>query len=121
MKEFDGWSEMTTNYPHEGSVEPKANALIGGLISSCEIASLPDGKLCRGGQIPHVCQKKKNLMARLVLEPILLQSIHITGNKTTITYSGHNSVIPTERNKRQTTLVSQNSLTLFQFQISFFF
>jgi len=52
---------MTLNYPHEGSGVPKANAVIGGLIPDCKITTLPDGKLLRGGKIPHVCQKlKKN-------------------------------------------------------------
>jgi len=37
----------------------KANAVVGGLIPGREIATLPDGKLCCGGKIPHVCQKKK--------------------------------------------------------------
>jgi len=37
----------------------KANAVDGGSIPSHEIATLPDGKLCYGGKIPHVCPKKK--------------------------------------------------------------
>jgi len=35
---------MTLNYPHEGSVVQKANAVVGGLIPSHEIAILPDGR-----------------------------------------------------------------------------
>jgi len=50
---------MTLNYPHESSVVPKANAVVGSLILGCEIVILLDGKLCRGGKIPHVCQKEK--------------------------------------------------------------
>jgi len=40
-------------------VVPKANAVVGGLKPICEIPTWPDGKLCRGGKIPHVCQKNK--------------------------------------------------------------
>jgi len=38
---------------------PKANSVVGGSIPGHEIATLHDGKLCHGGKIPHVCQKKK--------------------------------------------------------------
>jgi len=50
---------MTLNYPHEGSVVPKA--VIGSSIPGHEIVTLPDRKLRHGGKIPHVCQKFKNL------------------------------------------------------------
>jgi len=45
---------MTLNYPHEGSVVPKANAMVGSSIPDPEIATLPNGKLRREGKIPHV-------------------------------------------------------------------
>jgi len=55
----NAWSGMTLNYPHEGSVMPKANAVVGSLIPGREITTLPDEKLRRRGKVPHVCQKEK--------------------------------------------------------------
>jgi len=55
---------MTLNYPHEVSGVPKANAVVGGSIPGCKIATLHDGKLRRGGKLPHVCQKNKNKLER---------------------------------------------------------
>jgi len=40
---------------------PKANVVVGGSIPGCKIATLPDGKLCHGGKVSHVCQKKIKL------------------------------------------------------------
>jgi len=34
------------------------NAVVGGSIPGREIITLLDGKLCRGGKIPHVCPNK---------------------------------------------------------------
>jgi len=48
---------MILNYPHEGLGVPKVNAVVGGSIPGCKIATLHDGKLHCGGKIPHVCQK----------------------------------------------------------------
>jgi len=50
---------MTLDYPHEGLGVLEANAVVGGSIPGCKIATLCDGKLRRGGKIPHVCQKNK--------------------------------------------------------------
>jgi len=49
---------MTLNYPHEGSVVPKANAVVGGSIPGREIVTLLDGKLRHGGK-SLMCVKKK--------------------------------------------------------------
>jgi len=54
---------MTLNYPHEGLVVPKANAVVGGLIPGCEIATLSNGKLHLWGKIPHVCKKLKKILS----------------------------------------------------------
>jgi len=51
---------MTLNYPHEGLGVPKANAVVGGLIPGCKIATLPMGNFPVGEKIPHECQKNKN-------------------------------------------------------------
>jgi len=49
---------MTLNYPYEGLVVPKANAVVGGSIPSREIVTLPDGKLCRREK-SLICVKNK--------------------------------------------------------------
>jgi len=49
---------MTLNYPHEGLGVPKANAVVGGSIPDYKIATLPDGKLRRGGK-SLMCVKNK--------------------------------------------------------------
>jgi len=62
---------MTLNYPHEGLVVPKANAVVGSSKPVCEIPTLPDGKLRRGGKIPHVCQKKTKVWVCTKIKPKL--------------------------------------------------
>jgi len=56
---INAWSGMTLNYPHEGSVVPKANAVVGGSIPGCESPPCLIGKLRRKRKIPHVCHKKE--------------------------------------------------------------
>jgi len=54
-------SRRTLNYPHEGSVVPKVNALVGGLIPSREFTTLPDEKLrCGEKSLMYVKKTKIN-------------------------------------------------------------
>jgi len=62
------------NYPHEGLVVPKVNAMIGGSIPHHEVPTWHDGKLPSGGKIPHVCQKIKikKKLKKLKNKPFIL-------------------------------------------------
>jgi len=51
---------MTLNYPHEGLVVPKANAVVGGSKPVCEIPTWPDGKLHHGGKSLMCVSVSKN-------------------------------------------------------------
>ena len=52
---------MTLNYPSEGMVVTKANAVVGALIRDREIAPMPHRKFCREGANPLMCVKKNKI------------------------------------------------------------
>jgi len=64
---------MTLNYPHESLVVHKANAVVGGSKPVSEIPTRPNGELCHGGKIPHVCQKRKKRKKVRVSSMIFVQ------------------------------------------------